>query len=278
MFIPPCQIEPPAYYYEMVQPYRDRFGLITQKDESMDGGDAAHRTGIFYYGLYLRFEKNKDELKNIKTRFLHDLKKLRKGPGRYVRHPDSHKWYSNPNNFSRDQNTPLVIALGAFGETAEINANLGQVIESYSFYPNKLRNWTNAEKVLPYDFRDVAPPSDWGMYIRALNETNYYHLLYFTDLQLLGNALTRMVISFYDPKDTSDDINYTLLLLQADRVMPTFISKLAKWIYTRFRTPIALQGAPSTINGVDSAWAYYFEYDAVRPPLNKVYQCTLANL
>lgn len=274
----PCQIEPPAYYYEMVQPYRDRFGLITQKDEYMDGGDAAHRTAIFYYGLYLLFEKNENELKNIKAHFLQDLKKLRNGPGRYVRHPDTEKWYSNPNNFSRDQNTPLIIALGAFGETAEITANLGQIIDSFNFYPNKLKNWTNEEKVFPYDFRDLAPPSDWGMYIRALNEKNYNHLLYFTDLQLLGNALTRIVISYYDPKDTSDDINYTLQLLQADRVMPTFISKFSKWLYSRFRKTTSLNGYPEKVNGVDSAWAYYFEYDEVRPPLNKIYQCTLANL
>ncbi|MGZ3769653.1 MAG: hypothetical protein ACXVCP_08550 [Bdellovibrio sp.] len=273
----PCQIEPPAYYYNMVQPYRDRFGLITQKDEFMDGGDSAHRTAIFYYGLYLQFENNKVELTKIKKRFFEDLKKLRVGPGRFVRHPDGEKWYSNPNNFSRDQNTPMVIALGAFGETAEITANLAEVINSYSFYPNKLKNWTNEEKNFPYDFRDLAPPSDWGMYIRALHEKDYHHLLYLTDLQLLADALNRIFISYYNPQDTSDDINFTLLLLQADRVMPTFFSKISKWLYTRFRKPIPLKGLPNNINGVETAWAYYFEYDKVRPPLNKVYQCALKN-
>jgi hypothetical protein len=271
----PCQIEQPAYYYQLTEPYRDKFGLITQTDATMDGGDAAHRTGVFYYGMYLNFKEDKAKLKAVKTRFLEDLNKLRIDRGRYVRHPDSEKWYSNPNNFSRDQTTPLIIALGAFGETDEITANFSELISSYSFYPNKLKNWTNEEKKLPLDYRDIAGPSDWGMFIRALNETSYHHLLYLTDLQLLGNAITRIVFSYLDDHDTSDDINFTLLLLQANEVMPTFVSKSATWAYTHFRKVSPFATEFSKKNPVASAWEYYFSYVEVRPPLHQVYQCTL---
>jgi hypothetical protein len=270
-----CDAQPPAYYYQMQEPYRDKFGLITQLDEAMDGGDAAHRTGIFYYGMYLLYEHDSRQLKKIKKRFLADFRKLKVAPGRYVRHPDSEKWYSNPDNFSRDQTVPIVIALGAFGETAEITANFSYIISSFSFYPNKLKNWTNEEKKLPHDYRDIAVFSDYGMYIRALNDADYHHLLYLTDLQLLGNAFVRIAISYYDEHDTSDDINYTLLLLQADQVMPTFVSKLAKWIYTNFRAVSPFAKNPERTTPVSSAWEYYFTHGDARPPLHQVYKCIL---
>lgn len=270
-----CSVQPPAYYFQMVEPYRDKFGLITQTDPSMDGGDAAHRTGVFYYGMYLQYKNNPEDLKKVKTSFLADFNKLRVGPGQYVRHPDSTMWYSNPENFSRDQTTPLVIALGAFQETTELTANFKKLIDSHSFYPNKLKNWTNEEKIFPFDYRDIAGPSDWGMYIRALKKQEYYPALYLTDWQLFGNALTRIVISHFDDHDASDDINYTLLLLQAKETRPTFISDLTLWLYTHFRKVNPFTKKIDNQNGVASAWEYYFTYVKERPPLHKVYECTL---
>jgi hypothetical protein len=271
-----CHYEPPAYYYNLTDPYRDRFGLITQLDKDMDGGDAAHRAGVFYYGLYLEFSKDQKKLQDIKKKFLQDFSKIRLERGRYVRHPDSEKWYSNPQNFSRDQTVPLIIALGAFGEKEEITANFAHLVQAKSFYPNRLKNWTNEEKKLPFDYRDFAGPSDLGMYIRAFEDRDYHHLLYITDLQLLGNAFVRVAISYWDDHDTSDDINYTLLLLQSEQVMPTIVSKVSKWIYSKFRKVSPFASERTRKNPVASAWEYYFTYVQERPPLHRIFQCTLS--
>lgn len=273
MMIDSCTSQPPAYYYEMVAPYRDKYGLITQLDESMDGGDAAHRAGVFYFGLYLKFKDSPAELKEVRSKFLTDLNKLKISTGKFVRHPDPSKWYSNPDNFSRDQTMSLIIALGAFNEVKEVQANFDQLISSNGFFPNKLKNWTNEEKHLPFDYRDISAPSDWGMYIRALKKKEYYLALYFADLQLLGNALVRIVISYFDDRDTSDDVNFTLLLLQSELSMPTFISRSSAWIYSKYRKVSPFTKVPNNQNAVASAWEYYFSRE--RPPLNKVYECAL---
>lgn len=273
--MPVCELQKPSYFFELVAPYRDKVGLITQRDDTMDGGDAAHRTGVFYFGLSLIYENNPELLIKIKKRFLVDFSKLKKDSGIYVRHPDKYKWYSNPNNFSRDQSVSLILALGAFGETNEVTSHLSQLIKNYGFYPNRLKNWTNEEKKFPFDYQDIVSPSDWGMFIRALNEIPYYHLLYFTDLQLLGNALIRIIYSRIDSHDTSDDINFTMLLLQSQKVMPTFISKSAIWIYSRFRKNSEFIDKYKGLMPVMTAWDYYYEHVAVRPRLNKIYQCIL---
>ncbi len=276
--IPLCSVEPSAYYFQMVEPYRDKFGLITQADKTMDGGDAAHRAGVFYFGMYLRYAGNKVELAKVKNHFMEDFKKLRIKPGHFVRHPDSEMWYSNPANFSRDQTNALVIALGAFKEIDEVKANFKQLMDGNNFYPNTLKNWTNEEKVFPFDYKDIAGPSDWGMYIRAMNESKNYNYLYFTDLQLLGSALVRIVISHLDDHDSSDDINLTLMLLQANDVMPTPVSRFSEWIFTRFRKVSPFATSQTKHNAAASAWEYYFTYVKERPPLHRVYQCQLEQM
>lgn len=263
-------VKPPAYYYQMVEPFRDKWGLITQKD--FDGGDASHRTGLFYLGLYLNYQDDDNVVKIIKKDFLKDLKKLKVDEGTFIRHPDPNMWYSNPGNFSRDQTTPLIVALGVFGEKDEIKANFKNLIYNYGFYPNTLKNWTNQKKVFPLDFQDFAAFSDYGAYIRALDYKFLYPVLMLTDAQLLGSSLIRVLIAQLDQDDSSDDINFSVHLIQSELNMPTPLSKLAKWIY---RNKLVNQEYKKE-NPVYSYWKYYFRHNGHnRPPIDELFKCPI---
>ena len=266
-----CSIsQPPAIYYEMINPYRDKFGLITQKD--FDGGDASHRTGLFYLGLYLNYKEDENKVIAIQKRFEEDLKKIEYKKGHFVRHPDPTKWYSNPKNFSRDQTTPLIVALGFLNKKDSVYENMIQLIESFGFYPNILKNWTNKEKVFPLDYRDFAGLSDWGAYIRALEWKWAYPYLLISDTQLFGSSLIRLWFSHVDQDDSSDDLNLTIHLIQSDLVMPTPLSKLSKWIYKKK----LVNRSHNQTNSIHSYWEYYFSHiDHNRPPIDKVFKCPI---
>lgn len=266
-----CATPPPAiYYYQMVQPYRDKFNLITQKD--FDGGDSAHRTGLFYLGLYLNYKDDSKVIVQIKKDFEKDLSKLEYKKGHFVRNPDPDQWYSNPKNFSRDQTTPLIVALGVLDKKDIVFENMIQLIETFGFYPNSLKNWTNKQKVFPLDFRDFAGLSDWGAYIRALDWKWAYPYLLISDTQLLGSTIIRLWFSHVDQDDSSDDLNLTVHLIQSDLNMPTPLSKLAKWVYKQK----VINRSHDKTNPIHSYWQYYFSHEAHnRPPIDEVFRCPI---
>lgn len=263
-----CEFHQYEYYQEVLSSYRDSFGLIVQ--EGKDGGDAAHRIGTLYFGLYLIFKDNKVILKKIEKDFDKDLDKIKVAPGKYVRHPDKTKWYSDPRNFSRDQTFPIVLALGAFDKKDELHANLNRLIENGSFYPNDLKNWTNNPKKLPEDYNDIAFIGDYGNYIRSLKKYEFYPYLMFSDITLVVSSIIRVGFSYYDKADNSDDLNLTLNLLQAESIMPTPSSIMAKWIYKTFKAK-NFDNAPAIL----SSWNYYYRPEGGAPPLNKVYDCLI---
>lgn len=269
----------PQTYYEMVEPHRDQWGLIAQSGPDRDGGDSAHRTGIFYAGLYYMFKDNKVIISKIQKDFEKDLDKLTVGPGQFIRHPDPTKWYSNPGNFSRDQTKSLVVAMGLFDGPKEkklLSENFQNLKDNYGFYPNRLKNWTNAEKKFPYDFYDVANIGDYAMYVRAMKAEKYKWFLSIGDIQIFAQSLINIVRSYTDPDDTSNDLKMTLILLQAKHQWPTFWSKTGEYLYYKYRnfaTPTKEMGTATS--GVQSAWNYYFRPENGGPALHKVYQCII---
>lgn len=269
-----CDYVPPAHYEQMVENYRDKFGLIVQSD--LDGGDAAHRVGVYYFGLYLIYKDNKVIVQDLKNKFEKELSKIKVDTGKYIRHPDTGKWYSNPQNFSRDQTTPLVYALGVYEQHAELEENFKHLIKNRGFYPNDLKNWNNAKKSFPEDYNDIAFMGDYGNYIRAFKGYAFYPFLLISDLTMFGNAVIRSAYSYIDPDNTSDDLNFTLSILQSDLIMPTPLSKVSKWIYSTFKAknyPPA--GGYQSNYPIQTAWDFYFRKESHGPPLNEVYRCLI---
>jgi hypothetical protein len=100
---------------QLMAKFRDAFGLITQPDR--DGGDSCNRVAM-YYGCLNILNVTEDDLNRhpldgfyiTTTRLTANLPE-----GRYRRHPDSTKWYSNPDDVTRDQMAPLIAAMVLYG-------------------------------------------------------------------------------------------------------------------------------------------------------------------
>lgn len=269
-----CDSVPPTYYEQLVNPYLDQYGLINQQtDSGPDGGDSSHRIGVYYLGMFLTYKDNKVIIEKIKKNFESDLNKIKIGPGKFIRNPDLSKWYSNEKNFSRDQTFSLILSLGFFDKTDEIKENFFNLLKNKGFYPNELNNWDNSEKKLP-NYNDIATVSDYGNYIRSLKIYWLYPYLLISDINLFFNSIIRSFYSYYDKTDSSDDINFTMNILQSEEIMPTPLSKMAKIIYANFKSsnlPIKYSSP------IQSAWDYYFRSDSGNPPLNKLYYCLIKN-
>ena len=271
---------PVQTYYEYVQPNRDQFGLIAQSAHgNRDGGDSANRIGLFYGGLYFIFKDNKLELSKIEKDFNKDLQKITVGAGKFVRHPDPKMWYSNPGNFSRDQTTALIATLSLFDSPehrAIIKANFDNIRKNGWFYPNHLKNWTNEEKKLPFDYNDIIGPDDFSLYVRGLHNQKLKWTLWLTDSQTFVQALINIVASYVDKDSTSNDLNLTMRLLVAKEVWPTWWTRSATYLYSHYRgyAPNPKETTPAT-SGVQSAWNNYFAPDYDGPAIHKVFQCVI---
>jgi hypothetical protein len=271
---------PVQTYYEYVQPYRDSFGLIAQAPANdRDGGDSSHRIGLFYGGLYLLFKDNKVVMQKVEKDLDADLAKITVGPGKFIRHPDHKMWYSNPDNFSRDQTISLIAVLGLFDSPEHrklIRQNLQNVLDNHGFFPNRLQNWTNAEKHLPYDYNDIIGPDDFGLYIRAMRSEKWKWALWVTDSQTFLQSLINVVMSYVDNTSTSNDVNHTMRLLVSKHIWPTWWTRSAAYIYFNFRnySPDTPESGHAT-SPVQSAWNYYFREAAYGPAIHKEFQCII---
>jgi hypothetical protein len=184
----------------------DSMHLIVQADG--DGGDTAQRTGMFYYIHY-------DE-----AAFTHALDQLEIKPGIYIRHPDQSDFRSDPSRFSRDQQRPLVIAMGKYG----MNDRLWRLTKAHLMRLGKYQN------------ADFSGPSHIGEYIRAFRARVLYPVLFVTDFALVFDSIDLAITSQFNP-DSTDDNNHILSLLQAQDIMPTPVSWVARKIYKHFRAP-----------------------------------------
>ena len=212
--------------------YLDSNGLIVQADG--DGGDTAGREGDYWFAWGLGPFTYTSEI------FKMNLDRLQVSPGVFVRNPVH---YNDPKDFSRDQTVPLILAMGVMGEHETLKLLLKKQIKNYFRYQNG----------------DIGLLGDLGYYIRAFNAWWAYPVLLVGDLQLLVNSVIRVIKG--TDQDTSDDINHTLGLLQAQYTLPTPISYLARKIYKHFRS-----------GGIQNAWDNYFKPSSGANPFNDIYR------
>lgn len=206
--------------------HRDEYGLIVQADG--DGGDTCQRTGMYWFGRFLNDGK---WLESTAWAFMAEAVKLEVEPGILVRHPHQQNFRppetfrSDPRTTSRDQQDPLVVALGALEPT-----NFGGKKSLLTrIFKKHMSRWYMAFK---YQNADIANPSTWSVYIRAFNAKWAYPFLFLADLGFLFGSL--IVWTQRNPDDT-DDLNNIVRLTQAAIVMPTPVSWLARRLYARWR-------------------------------------------
>lgn len=159
----------------------------------------------------------------------------------FVRNPVK---YNDPTDVSRDQSTPMIALLGLKENRVMLKTMLKLQIKRWGLFPNK----------------DFDGPSDWGNYIRALRAWYLYPLLWLTDLALIVESIIR---NFSKITDSSDDLNHTVLLIQAQKVYPTLISWIARKLY--------VHGRGRSTGGIQAAWDDYYD-NGGNNPLNILYR------
>jgi hypothetical protein len=258
--------------------YRDKFGLITQTDN--DGGDSANRHGSFVFLSYLLDDRVSGIMEHSKLRnYIVESEQ-------YVRHPDKTKWYSNPNNFSRDQQTPLVLACGAAQDRYALKHLFAQHIKRFGFYQNT--HDSNGKRKIP----DIMSPEHLGYYIRSAWQCRIHWALALYPLLLLGDLFMLLGIVLTNLKadkdmDYCDDINGQLALMQANISLPTPITLLCNKLFkTRRVTYAAILAGSCTpeveamrpLSGTESSSAWYFRPEANAPDMAPLYIKALRKL
>lgn len=190
--------------------------MITQSDEKHDGGDTANRIGIFYY-IAKVIGLKKDFLgRDLELGFEDSIKRLEIQPSIYIRHPTQVSIYNVPDHFSRDQQSPISIAMSLYTNQLERLTRLANAhFKRFGKYQNK----------------DWASPQHFAFYSRRPGNYIMYPYFFFSDLGLVVDSILRVVKRHYKPSDTSDDLDHSLAIIQAYEVMPTPISWLARKIY-----------------------------------------------
>lgn len=211
--------------------YYDNNGLIVQKDG--DGGDTAGREGDYWFQYGLLDTKGPEDFDRV-------LNLLQVSPGIFVRNPEH---YNDPKDFSRDQSVSLIIAMGEMKKYKTLRSMLWQQIKRFTLYQNG----------------DLATPQDWNYYIRSFKAWPLYPLLLLGDVFLLTNSLIRCIVGTNE--NTSDDVNHTIALLQAQYHYPTPISWLSRKVYKWFRR-----------GGIQNAWDHYFKPESGANPFNELYR------
>jgi hypothetical protein len=199
---------PPENLVSKLDMNADENNLIIQADG--DGGDTAQREGMYGFAMAL-YGLRQAEFKSV-------VNQLEVLPGLYVRHPYQSGDNSKIADFSRDQQRPIVAAIGAYSLSDKLDSMV----------------YSHASRLGKYQNKDIIGPVNIGEYIRAYRARPLYPVLLLTDTALLIGSIGTVIVSRFDPEDV-DDNNHIVSLLQAQYFMPTPIGWLARKIYVTFR-------------------------------------------
>lgn len=196
--------------------HRDSYGLIVQSDG--DGGDTAQREGFVWFAIFIRRMKlglGDPNYLNLKLTFEETVALLEVNQsGQFRRHPDPSQWWSDSTKFSRDQQTPIVAALGVWGLRSPLE-RLWRETE------NRGRQCQNG---------DAVGPDHCNLFQRARGQELEIDPL--GELQLLGMAGSLLARG---SDDVSDDLNHIVALSASTLVNPTKTSRRAISAYLESR-------------------------------------------
>jgi len=261
-------------FFNLIKPSIDEFGLIAQLNG--DGGDTFQREGMFMFGAWCLFElyqMDLEEYEFIKARYRYVCEQLMCNNSNYKRHVDQTKWYGHCDRMSRDQCVPNIISWGAIKSCSRLKRRLfdffcGHLKRGLLFTTNTRKNGLLETK---WKLPDITFIGFWAYYIRGFNLWFLYPLLCLFDLDLVINAIIKLYYG-KDPNNT-DDLNFIISLIYAQKRLPTFMSKLAKMIYKK--RPLAKKHLDYNEDfGPQSALNAYFRGGGANegPRLNEIYK------
>jgi hypothetical protein len=247
----------PNKYFDMLSGNIDSFGVITQNAaDNWDGGDTTQREGMFLCAMWYHLQdKRATDVQWVEmwVRYGQIIDKLNDDNWSLRRHPDPSKWYNDTNRMSRDQLVPNLCALGYCRPYMLKSMIWKHMLRGLLFTTNTRENGATLADAEPIDFwqriqyffgwrpgyyvwawslPDITDPSIFGAYVRGLEWTALWPTLWLSDWILVVDAL----ITLYKTKQgtvTDDQLTQQMLLLQSAYRMPTWVSKLAMWIYKK---------------------------------------------
>lgn len=224
--------------------FLDNLDLIVTHDG--DGGDTAQNEGFFAITCLGKVSNYNDVICKLDPKM----------DGNWVRHPTQ---YPDTKDFSRDQAVSNIIAMGLLGYMGALSRMTKAQIKHFGLYQNG----------------DLILPDNIGQFIRAFAWKSIYPsiwlaypFLWFSDWFMVINTLIICFIKarkpgfvqrwlgkhvhwifvqgepnnrFGQPQDeygdsnVGTDKNHIASLYQAQKVMPTLVSLLARKIYKHFR-------------------------------------------
>lgn len=233
-------------YQIIKEQHTDSYKIIGQKDGDM--GDGAQRVGMFHTGMQILGFGSKEY-----NDYLEAINNLEVSPGIFVRHPVQ---WNDINDFSRDQQTPIVISMGFRQEFGPLRRILNKHLSRFGRYQNK----------------DLASPEHFGFYIRAFKFLPLYPLLFLGDMFMLLNTLIICLYKGRDKDNVGDDLNHILSLLQAKLSMPTPISFLARILYIACRPSNYGNEKYHEKSAIQGALTWYFRPESGAPPIHEIYR------
>ncbi len=225
----------------------DNSGLIVQKDG--DGGDTAQREGWVWFGKWYCAHIGMPSL-NLPISLERTIELLEVDhSGDFRRHPSQEKWRDS-SEFSRDQQIPLIAAMGV-SDVKDVKESLQRMRKAVRQCPypiDELQKLIKEQiKNLPpgyllqelVDFKwlcvqgtkDLVSPAHMNLFARALNSPPTD----LGDIQLLADVSVRLTQAGSDPDDVGDDLNMIINLLMAEVRFPSLYTKMAIELYRKNR-------------------------------------------
>lgn len=247
--------------------YLDSYNLVVQKDG--DGGDTANKMGLLGVAAYFLNDQDlKDYVREGLPKLIVDT-----NPYKLVRNPTPNIFWSDPNHFSRDQQSAVVLGASLVDKKLMVfNIMLAHLMR-YGAYQNFQFKTQDVSGKTTLIKGDIASPEHLGYYARALDAYHLYPLLYIADLFMLLNSIVIVVKSYLDPDDTSNDLNHIAALLFTKVKQPTLMSWLARQVYVRLRAN-AGKDKQSRLPGFapQTALDHYFREETGAPPINEFFK------
>lgn len=196
--------------------------------------------------MMLAFPKHRE---NFALGMCSSLSKLSGADGRFFRHsdqPGAPVWYADPDDFSRDQSIPLVIAMGE----GRLKDQLG------AFWKRTIKHGLCAQN------GDIFwAPHHLVMWARSLFQCGIigpwiHAVLWLGDISLIFASIFAVVYGRIR-QGHSDDLNFTIMLMQSKCVASTPFARIARWIYANYR---------SAIKGTHQEWGPASAFEAYFSP------------
>lgn len=237
---------------QIIRKYTDDTGHIVQRDR--DGGDSLNRLGCFLSVASL--ESNDDEVRHavahIVAALMHNEDEgmqLLGQPARFCRNPTNPtRWCSNYNNTTRDQMQPVEAAWAIRGMQEMARRHFWQRIKRCFFHFSQENDGYDSGLPLIKKFPDAPTPTELGALFRATGYAALRPFLYILDAGLFIDAL----LSRYTNASSWDRDNQLLpCIIAAQKVWPTFLSRLTRRVYASAPVEARLRHYHSESNGAN---------------------------